>query len=159
MYHTIVRRKLHATFAHVNKRNYAAVVDGMAKDDVEHWFSGTHALGNGRDSIQDIQRWYDRLAVVLPDLRFEIKKTLVNGWPWNTSAVVEWVDHVSDRAGTRYSNQGVHVLTIKWGKVTEMHIYCDTQKLAGILETIGDQGVEEAVGAPIGGAEPFAKQA
>jgi hypothetical protein len=45
MYHTIVRRKLHATLAHVSKRNYAAVVDGMAKDDVEHWFSGEEAVG------------------------------------------------------------------------------------------------------------------
>ena len=70
-------------------------------------------------------------------------------------AFVEWVDELSDRDGNRYSNEGVHVITIKWGKVTELHIYCDTQKLATICQTLGGQGVQEAVAAPIGDAAPF----
>jgi ketosteroid isomerase-like protein len=113
-------------------------------------------LSGGRSDIQQIQEWYDRLAAVLPDLRFEIKKVASNGWPWNTIAFVEWVDHLTDRAGNHYSNQGVHVLRIKWGKIVELHIYCDTQLLASVCETLGTQGVEQALAAPIGEPNPAA---
>jgi len=149
MYHYVVRRNLRNSFEQINRGNYAAIVRQFAPAGVEHWFSGTHALSGGRDRPEQIQQWYDRLAVVFPDLRFDIKKLVVRGWPWNTVAMIEWVDYVSDRDGQRYSNQGVHVIRLKWGRVVELHVYCDTQLLASICQTLGEQGVPEAVAAPI----------
>jgi ketosteroid isomerase-like protein len=77
------------------------------------------------------KHWYDRLAII-PDLRFELKKVVAKGWPWDTVAFVEWVDHLTDREGTHYSNQGVHVLRIRWAKIIELHIYCDAALLAAV---------------------------
>lgn len=153
MYHAIVRRNLRTAFAAVNRADYPAIVRQFAPT-AEHWFSGDHALGGGRDSPEQIQRWYDRLAALLPDLRFELRKVTATGWPWNTVAFVEWTDHLTDREGTHYSNQGVHVLRIAWGRITEMHVYCDTAKLASVLDALAAQGVPEASAPPVGEPGP-----
>jgi len=149
MYHAIVRSKLRDSFAQVNKGNYDAIVRQFAPG-AEHWFSGSHALAGHRTTPKEIQAWYERLATVLPDLRFEITNIAVQGWPWNTVAFVEWVDYLTDRTGQQYSNRGVHALRLAWGKIESLRIYCDTELLSEVLSTLGDQGVEEAVAAPIG---------
>jgi ketosteroid isomerase-like protein len=154
VYHFIVRRNLRNSFDQVNRGEFAPIVRQFTPSGTEHWFSGSHALSGGRRDIEQIQEWYDRLAALFPDLRFEIKKVAAKGWPWNTIAFVEWVDHLTDRAGNHYSNQGVHVLRIKWGKIVELHIYCDTQVLAAVCQILGSQGVEQAVAAPIGKPNP-----
>lgn len=156
MYHAIVKRKMRDSFDQINKGNYAAIVRQFAPG-AEHWFSGSHALAGRRDDLEQIQSWYDRLAVIFPDLRFQITKLVVGGWPWDTYALIEWVDFVADREGRAYSNQGVHVIRLKWGKVSELHVYCDTQLLAEICDRLGAQGVAVAVDAPIGAREPFAE--
>jgi ketosteroid isomerase-like protein len=157
MYHFIVRRNLRNSFAQVNRGEYAPIVRQFAPGS-EHWFSGSHALSGGRRDLEQIQQWYDRLAMLLPDLRFEIKKVASRGWPWDTIAFVEWVDHLTDRSGNHYSNQGAHVLRIEWGKITELHIYCDTQLLATVCDILGSQGVEQATAAPIGEPNPAAAE-
>lgn len=156
MYHAIVKRKMRDSFDQINKGNYAAIVRQFAPT-AEHWFSGSHALAGRRGDVQQIQEWYDRLAEIFPDLRFQITKLVVGGWPWDTSALIEWVDFIGDREGAAFSNQGVHVIRLKWGKVTELHVYCDTQLLAAICERLGSQGVSVAVEEPIGAIEPFAE--
>ncbi len=155
MYHLIVRRNLRRSFAAINKGDYAAIVRQFAPS-AEHWFSGSHPLAGRRDNLADIQQWYDRLAAIFPTLRFEITKLVVSGWPWDTVAMIEWVDHIEDRLGNQFSNQGVHVIRLKWAKVHELHVYCDTQLLAQICDTLSDQGLDEA-GRPVIGTEtPFA---
>ena len=94
--------------------------------------------------------------MIFPDLRFEITRLVVSGWPWDTVAVLEWVDFVSDLKGNTYSNQGVHVLRLKWAKVTELHVYCDTELLSRICRTLADQGNAAAAAAPLVVAELFA---
>ena len=158
MYHAIVRRKLRASFDNINKGNYAAIVRQFATTDVEHWFSGSSALSGRRDTPEQIQEWYDRLASVFPDLRFEIDKLTVSGWPWDTVAVIEWVDFLSDLEGNGYSNQGVHVIRLKWGRVVELHIYCDTELLSRVCRALGSQGNAAAVAPPIGPTVPFARR-
>ncbi|HET9871808.1 MAG TPA: nuclear transport factor 2 family protein [Propionibacteriaceae bacterium] len=150
-----MKRKLRHSFDEVNRGNLGAIVRQFSPD-AEHWFSGSHGLSGRRDNIADISQWYDRLAVVLPDLKFEITAVTVSGWPWNTVAMVEWVDSFTDRQGYRYSNQGVHIIGLKWGKLTSLHIYCDTQKLSDACRALGEQGVKLATAPPIGAQEPFA---
>lgn len=152
----IVRRNLRKSFEAINEGNYAAIVRQFKPEASEHWFSGTHALAGRRDTMAEIQQWYDRLAAVFPTLRFEITKMVVGGWPWDTVAMIEWIDHVSDRDGNKFSNQGVHVIRLRWAKVTELHVYCDTQLLADICRRIAGQGLPDAAAEPIGAKVPFA---
>jgi ketosteroid isomerase-like protein len=87
--------------------------------------------------------------VALKGIQFQSKKIIVGGMPWRTYVAAEWADHVSDRTGTSLLNQGVFVITLRWGKVTEFHVYCDTQKLEKNLAVLVSQGVSEAGQEPI----------
>jgi ketosteroid isomerase-like protein len=148
MYSLIVRRNIRNAFAQINRGKYAGIVKQFAPN-AEHVFYGDHALGGSRFTPAGIARWYKRLPAIFPDLRFDVKKITVNGWPWDTTVAVEWVDHFTLKDGTSGSNQGAHVFGIRWGKVISLHIYCDTAKLVGYLERLVEQGVAEAGAAAI----------
>jgi ketosteroid isomerase-like protein len=115
----------------------------------EHWFSGHHALSGGHHSKELIQAWYQRLALVFEGINFETKKIFVSGMPWKTYVAVEWVDLINDRLGHPLPNQGVFLITMRWGKATELHIYCDTGKMKETLAILFAQGVAEADKEPI----------
>ncbi|MEI2775688.1 MAG: nuclear transport factor 2 family protein [Tetrasphaera sp.] len=155
MYHTIVKQKLRSSFAQVNAGNLDAIVAQFTPD-AEHWFSGDHALSGRRQGSAQIQQWYDRLGRVLPDLRFEITGISVSGLPNDTVAMVEWIDHFTDPAGAAYTNQGVHVVRLAWGKIRSLHIFCDTQVITAALGHLAEQGREEAAAEPIGTPTAFA---
>jgi ketosteroid isomerase-like protein len=148
IYRAIVEWKLRRAFAALNDGDCTAVLAAFANQ-VEHTFNGEHALGGTRHAPDSLRQWYTRLLKLLPDLHFDVDSVVVRGWPWDTIAVVEWRDRFSLRDGQRCSNQGVHVLRLRWGRVVSLRIHCDTQKLLGILQTLQDQGVTEAGMAPI----------
>jgi ketosteroid isomerase-like protein len=148
MYHAIIRRKLAAVFAQLNRKEYGAILDGFAPQ-FEHALFGAHALGGVRHGMPATARWYERLPRVLPDLTFEVRDIVVSGWPWNTRAAVEWRDSGACLDGHRFNNQGVHVIRIRWGKVTAVRVYCDTMVLADVLQRNAQGGIAEARLAPI----------
>ncbi len=148
MYHAIIRGKLRGIFARLNVQDYRTVLEGFAPD-FEHAFYGAHALGGVRHSLAATQLWYARLPRVLPDLHFTVKHIVVSGWPWHTQAVVEWQDTGVCLDGHRFNNQGIHCITIRWGKVSAVRIYCDTQVLADCLTRNAAQGLGEAALPPI----------
>ena len=152
MYHSIVKRNLIRSFEALNRGDYAVITRQFPKKGLSHWFSGSgHPLAGRRSSRAAVLAWYERLSRLMPDLRFEIEKIAVSGWPWRTTAMLEWTDTLSDRAGKRYANRGVHVITIAWGKVVSLEVFCDTEYLRGYFEALISQGVGEAGAAPIEG--------
>jgi ketosteroid isomerase-like protein len=150
MYHAIVRRKLRATFASLNARDYSAVVALFGREHV-HSFPGAHALAGTRTTLEATRRWYERLERVLPNVQFEIQRIAVSGWPWHTTAAVEWTDSGTTADGQPFANQGVHVVTLSWGRVTRLQIYCDTSVLEEVCRQQAAQGIPEAAAAPIEG--------
>jgi ketosteroid isomerase-like protein len=148
MYHYIVEQKLRQAFRQLNAGDYNSILRQFAPR-FEHFFSGQHALAGTRHTPSANEAWYRRLAVLFPDLRFEVKNVVVSGWPWNTRATIEWVDHFTLRDGQRVSNAGVHVFRLRWGRVVGLHIYCDTQKLATVCGLLAQQGVNDAAAMPI----------
>lgn len=150
MYHYIVKRNLIRSFDALNRGEYEVITRQFPEENVSHWFSGEdHPLAGLRTTKSAILEWYDRLARLMPDLQFEIEKIAVSGFPWHTTAMLEWTDHLTDREGTRYSNRGVHVITIAWGKVTSLEVFCDIAYLHGYFHALRSQGVEEASAPPI----------
>ena len=148
IYRYIVERKLRYAFEALNRGDHGPVLAAFSPD-AEHVFFGQHALAGARHDMKTIVPWYARLKTVLPDLRFEIDSVLVRGMPWNTVALVTWRDSFSLRDGSLGANQGVHVLRLKWGKVTSLRIHCDTQVLADVLRRQSDLGVADAALPPI----------
>ncbi|NLY08313.1 MAG: SnoaL-like domain-containing protein [Tissierellia bacterium] len=150
MYHAIVKRNLINSFAALNNGDYDFVTKQFNKDGVSHWFSGeNHPLSGLRRTHSSILLWYERLARLMPDLNFQIEKVAVSGFPWHTVAMLEWTDTLTDRRGNAYSNRGVHVITISWGKVMPLEVFCDTEYLKGYFKALQEQNVEEASAPPI----------
>lgn len=148
MYHAIVKRKLSSAFRQINAGDYESILAQFGPQ-FEHVFPGNHPLAGERTTPASNAAWYGRLAAIFPDLHFDVRKIVVNGWPWDTTAAVEWRDAFTLRDGRREGNQGVHIFRLRWGKVTALHIYTDTQKLAHICAELGAQGVVEATAVPI----------
>lgn len=65
------------------------------------------------------------------------------------SAVVEWRDSATLADGTRYVNDGVHVVRIRWGRVVSLHAYLDTEVFANACRTMAAAGISEASSVPI----------
>jgi ketosteroid isomerase-like protein len=147
MYHTIFRAKLRKAFRDINAGRFDRVLPQFWPRH-EHVFYGDHCLAGSRHAIATTTDWYGRVARLFPDLRFEIVQLTSSGWPWNTVAAVEWTDHFT-LDGKPQSNQGVHMFRFKWGRCTSLRIFCDTQKLAGVLAAKAALGQPEALAAPI----------
>lgn len=148
MYHAIVRRKLRRVFDELGRGNSEFVLAGLAPA-FEHRFAGAHALGGVRHSVDGIWAWFDRLYRLFPDLNFTIKHVAVSGWPWDTTAVIEWNDAATTAIGGRYDNDGTHVVRLRWGYLVSLNAYLDTQIVIETLDEMSRAGVTEAAAAPI----------
>ncbi len=148
MYHALVRSKLTQTLEGLNKENFEDSLAGMDPW-VEHYFTGTHAIGGTRHSTAAVGRWFGRVFRLLPDLSFKVKRIAVSGWPWNTTATAEWKSTATSATGQPYVNDGVHIVRLRLGKIVSMHVYLDTQVLTDVCRVMADKGVEEAAAPPI----------
>ena len=152
MYHFIVKKKLRRAFANINAGRYETILPQFATKH-RHVMYGEHALGGERRSLASTAAWYARLQRLLPDLRFDVHAIAVTGWPWHTVAMVSWNDHFTLPDDSTGGNQGVHVFTLAWGRVTSLAVHCDTAKLAGYCARMVEQGRAEAGAVPINDSE------
>jgi ketosteroid isomerase-like protein len=148
MYHAIVRRKARGIFDHLSRGEWRETTGDLA-DDFTHVFPGNHALGGERHSREAMERWFERLHRLFPDLNFEVKRVVAKGWPWNTLVAIEWTDHGSAADGEPYENEGAHWIRLRWGKGTYVHAYLETERLADACRRMAAAGIEEAAAAPI----------
>lgn len=148
MYHAIVRRKLRRVFEELGRGNSEIVLAGLAPT-FEHSFAGAHALGGVRHSVDGIRAWFDRVYRLFPDLNFTIKHVAVSGWPWDTTAVIEWNDTATTAIGSHYDNDGTHVVRLRWGQLVSLNAYLDTQIVIDTLDAMSRAGITEAAAAPI----------
>jgi hypothetical protein len=37
-----------------------------------------------------VERWFGRIFCLLPDFSFKVKRIVVSGFSWNTTAIAEW---------------------------------------------------------------------
>lgn len=119
MYHAIVRRKARGIF---------------------------ESLGHSRDAME---RWFERLFRLFPEIEFEIKRVVAKGWPWDTLVAVEWTDSGKAADGRPYVNAGAHWIRLRWGKAVDIHAYLDTEVLADACRRMAAAGIEEAAAPPI----------
>ena len=132
MYHSFVRRRIRNLFEHINQGDAQPLLDGLAPE-FEHIFIGDHAMAGRRISREQTAEWYARLYRLLPKITFDPQRIDVAGGPWNTIAVVEWFESNEASDGVASTTAGVHVVTIKWGKVTRLLILSDTATVHDML--------------------------
>ena len=142
MYHAIIRSKVRDVFNQLNKGKYDLVFASLAPN-FEHWFIGDHALSGLRTSLPITRQWYERLFRIFPNIHFDLKAVVVQGWPWDTTVTIEWDDSYILLNGERRWNCGVHIVHFKWAKADSIHIYCDTELLLKNMAIQGQAGVKD----------------
>ena len=148
MYHRIVRQQILKSFNHLNNHNFQPVVDSFLPN-IYHTFAGQHAIGGTRHTVGSTRLWYARLFRLFPDLRFSIKNIVIAGLPWDTRIAVQFRVELTPPDGGAYFNDVAQFIRLKWGRIAEIHLYEDTQKLVGLLQRMHSCGIEEASATPI----------
>lgn len=143
LYSYIVKKRIRQTFDHVNKHHWDDAVEAVVPN-IHHRVSGAHALGGERRSKEALRRWFIRLGKVLPSLQIQVNKIWVTGWPWDTTVFVQWDGTAALLNGDAYINRGLHVFTLRWGKVYALEEFQDSQEAARGLTVQATAGVEEA---------------
>jgi ketosteroid isomerase-like protein len=96
-----------------------------------------------------VLRWFERLGRLYPGHDFDVHRVVSRGWPWETWVAIQWTARLRPAAGESYTNEGVHWIRIRWGKVTDFHAYLDTQKIAASCAAMAAAGIDEAAARPI----------
>lgn len=81
-------------------------------------------------------------ALVLPPGEFTIEEA-------GARIIMRWsaTDELPD--GSPYRNRGVHIIKMKWGKVTAIDAHEDSQAVAESLHKQSAMGITEAAASPI----------
>ena len=64
-----------------------------------------------------------------PDITFDVQDVIVSGWPWHTRIAVRIAIGATLADGTRYENEAVQWLTLRWGRMTDDWVLEDTLAL------------------------------
>ena len=150
IYRAIVKRKARGIFASLSEGDWPAATKDLA-DDVHHSFPGDNALGGERHSREAMERWFERLYRLIPEIEFEVLEVAVKGWPWDTAVAVEWTDRGRTADDQPYENEGAHWIRLRWGKGVSVHAYLDTEKVTAITDRLAKAGIAEAAEPPITG--------
>ena len=149
IYRHIVEKSIRQSFNDVNNHRWSEAVKGLAPN-AYHRVAGDHALGGERRGKQVVQKWFERMGRVFPDLHIAVDQVWVTGWPWNTTVFVKWRANAKLLGGqSSYVNNGVHVFNLRWAKVHSIEEYFDSQAADRALATQADAGLHEAAAKPI----------
>ncbi len=143
----IVLKKIINGFNVLNRGDYQ-LVTALFADNVHYWFSGVSAVGGERHSRKACEAWFVRLLKLLPG-QFSIQNMQITGMPWATTVVTRFQDVVTPQLGAHYTNDGIQVICIRWGKAVSVRTYVDTLKVNNALKYMADNGVTEAAVKPI----------
>lgn len=148
LYGYIVQKKIRQSFDHVNNHRWDKVLKTVAPN-LHHRNVGAHALGDERHDKESQLRWFERMGRVMPDLHIKVRNVWVRGWPWNTKVFAQWDSTATLLNGAPYANRGLHIFTLRWGKVYAIDEFQDSQEAARGLEAQAAAGLTEAAAKPI----------
>lgn len=148
MYSRIVKRLTTRSFDLVNTRGWDELLASCAPD-IHHRFGGDHALGGERHDTVALRQWFERLGRLVPSLRLQIRDIWVKGMPWDTTVVVRWIGTAVFPDGSPYAQHGVHLVTLRWGRVVAIDANEDSQLVVQLMAALAATGIAEATAAPI----------
>ena len=82
-------------------------------------------------------------------MKLTVRDVWVKGLPHNTTVIVRWTNSATGPDGSAYSNHGVHIVKMRWGKIVDIDANEDSQAVAEWLELQARHGIEEALAPPI----------
>jgi ketosteroid isomerase-like protein len=149
IYSYVVEKSIRQSFDDVNNHRWSDAVKGLSPN-AYHRVAGDHALGGERHGKLAVQKWFERMGRVFPDLYIAVDEVWVSGWPWNTTVFVKWGATAKLLDGqSSYVNNGVHVFSLRWAKVHSIEEYFDSQAADRALAIQAGAGLGEAAAKPI----------
>ncbi len=148
MYHTIVKLIARKNFEKVNSKKYDSLLASCSPD-IRHSFGGSHALGGVRHDREALRRWFERLGRIMPTLKLVVRDVWVKGWPGKTTVIIRWDGTATLADKAPYHNHGVHIIKMRWGKVTDIDANEDSQAVTEGLLVQSKNGIPEAIAAQI----------
>ncbi|MFQ1002324.1 nuclear transport factor 2 family protein [Modestobacter sp. SSW1-42] len=130
------------------RHDYDAVLASCSPD-VHHRFGGDHALGGERHDRKALRLWFGRLGRLCPDMRLTVEEVWVKGLPHRTTIILRWTNEATRPDGSPYHNRGVHLIRMRWGRVTAIDANEDSQAVVELLDQLAANGVAEAAAPPI----------
>jgi ketosteroid isomerase-like protein len=100
----------------------------LMADDVHFVFPGRSSFAADVTGKEGTERWLQRFVAMHPS--YEILDVMVSGPPWNTRVGVR----MRDRIGDDYSNEGMHYMVMRWGKVSYDRVFIDTEAVSAFEE-------------------------
>jgi ketosteroid isomerase-like protein len=149
MYHAIVRRRVAATWRHLNRHDHRPMLDGLAPR-FTYDFVGDHTLGGTRTSRATMDLWWQRVFRLFPDIRWTLTDVAVSGWPHQTTVLLH-LDSQETVAGHPLRNEVWQRVRLRWGRIVEIRTLLDLQRLDEALNLLAADGVAEAKAEPITG--------
>jgi ketosteroid isomerase-like protein len=150
MYHSIVRRIVRQGFQYLSLGEIEVVLKSFAPD-ITFCFLGTHALGGEQRGVPAVREYFKRIYRLFPGIQIEPQAIMVQGWPWDTLVTTRFIVRAPLPDGHTYTNEGMQFMRLRWGRAAEDYLYEDTHKLTEALQYLGQQGVHEALAAPLAG--------
>ena len=148
MYHALVKRIALRNFTRVNDHDHAPLLASCTTD-IHHRFSGSHPLGGERHDREALGHWFERLGRLFPDLHLDVHDIWVKGWPHHTTVIIRWTSTATLTDGTPYTNHGVHIVTMRWGRATAIDANEDSQAVADAMTHLAAAGIPDATAEPI----------
>ena len=148
MYRAFVKHKARGHFANLSAGEWQKMTRDVA-DDVHHIFPGDHPLGGERHSRAAVERWFERLYRLYPQLEFDIQRVV------SRRLAVGHVDrdrmdrprHVRGWRALSQQRRSLHPAALGQGRLHPRHL--DTQEIAASCERMAAAGIEEAAAQPI----------
>jgi ketosteroid isomerase-like protein len=133
MYKTIVRRMIRSGFRALSSGDYEQVLR-LFHQQITFAFAGTSSLGGERCGVEAVRAWFQQLYASFPGIQFTVHQVIVQGWPWNTLVATRFSLAAPRLDGSVYSNEGMQMVRLRWGRVVEDRLYEDTYKLEQELQ-------------------------
>lgn len=124
MYSWIVGRFVRVLYARLNAGDTGLILKTLAPD-VRFVFPGRSSFAGDHRGAFETRRWLERFVDLHPS--FEIHDVAVAGPPWDLRVCARFSDSIADHG---YRNEGVEYLRVRRGRLRELRVYLDTEKVA-----------------------------
>jgi ketosteroid isomerase-like protein len=142
MYAWVVRRIFALLSGRLNRGDIALIERTLAPDVVLS-FPGDSSFAGEYRGKPAVVAWFRRFVALQP--HYDLHDVTVAGPPWNMRIGVLFSDRIPLPGGGEYRNAGMEHLRMRWGRLEEVQVHLDTQKVAEL-----DAQLEHAaVGAPV----------
>jgi ketosteroid isomerase-like protein len=138
MYAWVVRKIFEGLIARLNRGDLALIERTLAPD-VALVFAGRSSFAGEHRGKPAVMAWFRRFVALRP--HYAIHDVTVAGPPWSMRIGVLFSDRIPLPGGGHYSNVGMEYVRVCGGRLEEIRVHLDTEKVAELDERLESAAV------------------